>query len=68
VLTVRPLIIIPRQEKKWILDTQLSPEKAMDIAKTTYSIKVTAPMSKKTLTRTLILNQEQQELVKSFGF
>jgi transposase len=43
-----------------------SPEKAIDIAKTIYSIKMITPLNKEIVKRTLFLNQEQLELAKLF--
>ena len=45
----------------------LSPEKAIDIAKTIYSIKLLTPLNKKTLEQTLILNDEQKHLAQMFN-
>ncbi len=52
------------KEKK----SDLSPEKAIEIAKTIYSIKVRIPNTKDTLRKTLILNDEQKNLADLFGF
>ncbi len=49
-------------------DTKLSPEKAIDIAKTIYSIKLEIPLNKEILERKLILNEEQRTLAKLFNF
>lgn len=46
--------------------SNLSPEKAIEIAKTIYSIKVYIPNLKQTITKTLILNEEQEYLVNLF--
>jgi transposase len=46
----------------------LSPEKAIEIAKTIYSIKATKPKSKDIFERTLIINPEQRTLAKLFNF
>lgn len=46
----------------------LSPEKAIDIAKTIYAIKVVTPLNKEEIEQTLILNQEQKELAELFEF
>lgn len=48
--------------------SDLSPEKAIDIAKTIYAIKVTTPLNKEEIQQTLILNEEQQELAELFNF
>jgi hypothetical protein len=52
------------KEKK----SDLSPEKAIDIAKTIYSIKVVTPLNKEEIQQTLILNEEQKELAELFNF
>jgi transposase len=52
------------KEKK----SDLSPEKAIDIAKTIYTIKMVTPLNKEEIQQTLILNQEQQELAELFNF
>jgi len=44
----------------------LSPEKAIDIAKTIYSITLTTPTTKEQITKTLILNEEQKNLITLF--
>jgi transposase len=49
-------------------EATLSPEKAIDIAKTIYSIKVTTPLNKETMEQTLILNEEQKLLSQLFHF
>jgi IS4 transposase len=41
-----------------LLKANLSPEKAIDIAITIYSIKVQNPMAKQVITKTLLLNEE----------
>jgi transposase len=46
----------------------LSPEKAIEIAKTIYGIKATRPRSKEIFERTLIINEEQRALAKLFDF
>ena len=48
--------------------TKLSPEKAIDIAKTIYAIKVVTPLNKEELHQTLILNEEQRMLADLFNF
>lgn len=45
----------------------LSPEKAIDIAKTIYSITLTTPTTKEQVTKTLILNEEQKNLITLFN-
>ncbi|CAN5464676.1 IS1634 family transposase [soil metagenome] len=52
------------KEKK----TELSPEKAIDIAKTIYTIKVVTPLNKEEVHQTLILNEEQKVLADLFNF
>ena len=44
----------------------LSPEKAIEIAKTIYSIKAIKPKSKQTFQKTLLLNDEQRNLIALF--
>ena len=46
----------------------ISPEKAIEIAKTIYSIKIETPLNKETIEQTLLLNNEQIYLAKIFGF
>jgi hypothetical protein len=46
----------------------ISPEKAIEIAKTIYSIKIESPLNKETIDHTLLLNNEQMYLAKIFGF
>jgi len=45
----------------------LSPEKAINIARTIYSIKIQTPLNKDIISETLILNNEQQQLCDLFG-
>ncbi|MGK7371160.1 MAG: IS1634 family transposase [Candidatus Halalkalibacterium sp. M3_1C_030] len=52
------------KEKK----SDLSPEKAIDIAKTIYAIKVVTPLNKEEIQQTLILNEEQEMLADLFNF
>jgi transposase len=47
--------------------SDLSPEKAIDIAKTIYSITLTTPTTKERVTRTLVLNEEQKKLMTLFN-
>ena len=51
------------KEKK----ASLSPEKAIDIAKTIYCVKVKVPTTDKTISKTLWLNDEQKYLAKLFN-
>jgi len=48
--------------------TNLSPEKAIEIAKTIYSIKVEAPISKEVISKTLLLTEEHKKLAELFDF
>ncbi len=57
---------LERQLKE--LKTELSPEKAIEIAKTIYCIKAQKPKSNEILNRVLLLNEEQQVLAKLFDF
>lgn len=57
---------LERQLKE--LKSTLSPEKAIEIAKTIYCIQAQKPKSNEVVERTLILNEEQQLLAKLFGF
>jgi transposase len=50
------------KEKK----SKLSPEKAIQIAKTIYALKIITPLNKTTITKTLILTQEQRVLKDLF--
>lgn len=47
--------------------SDLSPEKAIEIAKTIYSVKIRVQNSKDTITKTLILNEEQNNLSLLFN-
>ena len=44
----------------------LSPEKAIEIAKGIYTVKMELPTSNQTISKTLVLNESQQNLVKLF--
>lgn len=57
---------LERQLKQ--LKSDLSPEKAIEIAKTIYSIKAVKPLSNEVIQQTLILNEEQKNLSNLFGF
>ena len=46
----------------------ISPEKAIDIAKTIYGIKVLHPISKDIFTKTIYITDEQKYLAKVFNF
>jgi hypothetical protein len=50
-----------------ICKAPFSPEKAIEIAKTIYSIKATKPKSKELFQKTLILNEEQRTLTQIFN-
>lgn len=47
-------------------NAMISPEKALEIAKTIYSIKIISPIKKEIIKKTLILNQEQRYLMELF--
>jgi len=51
------------REKK----SDLSPEQAIDIAKSIYAIKVRTPTTNQTITKVLYLTEKQQELAKLFN-
>ncbi|MEO6669329.1 MAG: IS1634 family transposase [Ferruginibacter sp.] len=51
------------KEKK----AEISTEKAIAIAKTIYSITLTTPTTKEKITKTLILNEDQKNLISLFG-
>lgn len=55
---------LERQHKEKQLT--LSPEKAIEIAKTIYSIKAIKPNPKEVFEKTLLLNDEQQNLISLF--
>jgi transposase len=46
----------------------LSPEKAIEIAKTIYSLTVRTPITNQPMTKILLLNEEQKNLADLFGF
>jgi transposase len=48
-------------------ESGLSPEKAIEIAKTIYSVKIVTPLSKQLITKTILLTQEQKNLAKLFN-
>lgn len=52
------------KEKK----SDLSAEKAIEIAKTIYSVKIITPNQKHSLSKTVILTEEQKKLAKIFDF
>ena len=43
--------------------SHLSPEKAIEVAKTIYSIKILTPLNQEYIYRTLILNEDQKYLI-----
>jgi transposase len=47
-------------------NSDLSPEKAIDISKTIYSIKVLTPLNKRYIEKTIILNQDQRNIIDLF--
>jgi transposase len=49
-----------------IKESKLSPEKTIEIAKTIYSIKALKPLTNELFEKTLLLNDEQRELIKLF--
>jgi transposase len=51
-----------------IKKTTLSPEKAIEIAKTIYSLTVRTPITNQPMTKILLLNEEQKNLADLFGF
>jgi transposase len=57
---------LERQLKK--KGSDLSPEKAIDIAKTIYSIKIKHPITKEVTYTTFIKTNEQKHLAELFGF
>jgi transposase len=46
----------------------LSPEKAIDIAKTIYSVRIKTPKQKHILSKTILMTDEQKYLANLFGF
>lgn len=46
--------------------SDLSPEKAIEISKTIYSIKLLTPLNKRYIEKTIILNQEQRNIIELF--
>lgn len=51
-----------------VKNSRLSPEKAIEIAKTIYSVKMVTPLQKHMLSKILLLTDEQKYLAKLFGF
>jgi len=56
------------ERKLKINKSTLSPEKAIEIAKTIYSVTVRTPITNQPMTKVLLLNQEQKNLAKLFDF
>ena len=48
--------------------SNLSPEKAFEIAKTIYSIKIKTPNINEVVTKTILLTNDQKMLVNPFDF
>lgn len=48
--------------------SMLSPEKAMDIAKTIYAIQVKTPNQQHTVSKTILITEEQKKLAELFNF
>ncbi len=51
-----------------LMQTDISPEQAIDIAKTIYSVKIIDPFTGQTKRQTLLLNDEQKYLAGLFNF
>ena len=51
-----------------IRKSTISPEKAIEIAKTIYSVTVRTPITNQPMTKVLLLNEEQKNLAKLFDF
>jgi len=49
-------------------EARISPEKAIDITKTIYAVKVVHPITKQITYSTIIKSEEQKALAKLFGF
>lgn len=49
-------------------NAQISPQKAIEIAKSIFEIKVKTPSSKTTISKTILTSEEQQYLAELFGF
>ena len=48
--------------------SDLSPEKAIEIAKSIYSIRLITPLNKEIIEKTIITNEDQDNLGKLFDF
>ena len=57
---------LERQLKE--MNSSLSPEQAIDIAKTIFAVKVRHPMSKEVVYRTLLITEEHRLLATLFNF
>jgi len=51
-----------------IRKSTLSPEKAIEIAKTIYSVTVRTPITNQPMTKVLLLDEEPKNLANLFGF
>lgn len=51
-----------------VKESHLSPEKAIEIAKTIYSVQITTPKKKQIVKKTILLTEEQKLLAKLFNF
>lgn len=49
-------------------NAEISPEQAIEIAKTIYSVKIVTPKQKQVLSKTIVVTGEQKYLAKLFGF
>jgi Zn-dependent metalloprotease len=49
-------------------NAEISPEQAIEIAKTIYSVKIVTPKQKQVLSKTIVVTNEQKYLAKLFGF
>lgn len=49
-------------------NAEISPEQAIEIAKTIYSVKIVTPKQKQVLSKTIVVTDEQKYLAKLFGF
>ena len=51
-----------------VKNSNLSPEKAIEIAKTIYSVQITTPKNKQIVSKTILLTKEQKIIAKLFNF
>lgn len=56
------------ERKLYEMKASLSPEKAIEIAKTIYKLKIINPLNNEVVEQILILNEEQKNLSKLFNF